>query len=264
MCYQSGGQRYRNMSTLNVLITTEMLSATFANVDDMQITMLVLVSFALDMFYLCMQILFLSIHMLYIDDKIQNLINNSEDIRQIVLLTDGMDTRPYRLNWPRLSVIYDVSPGEVFTAATQQLRGTGAKVSQNCVLLHTPLESHDIQACLSKNGFNGNRISLWVLQGLPLSTTTSLEHLLLLISNLAMKGSIVIGELPHFTDCTAPMDMGLEQDKLEKLFFTHGFRVSFVQYDTVAEDIGLDLAITLEQCGTMLFVAEQLRFSDAQ
>lgn len=200
----------------------------------------------------------------YIDDKIQNLINNSEDIRQIVLLTDGMDTRPYRLNWPRLSVIYDVSPGEVFTAATQQLRGTGAKVSRNCVLLHTPLESHDIQACLSKNGFNGNRISLWVLQGLPLSTTTSLEHLLLLISNLAMKGSIVIGELPHFTDCTAPMDMGLEQDKLEKLFFTHGFRVSFVQYDTVAKDIGLDLATTWEQCGTMLFVAEQLRFSDAQ
>jgi hypothetical protein len=34
-----------------------------------------------------------------------------------------MDTRPYRLNWPRLSVIYDVSPGKVFTAATQQLRG---------------------------------------------------------------------------------------------------------------------------------------------
>jgi hypothetical protein len=57
---------------------------------------------------------------------------------------------------------------------------------------------------------------------------------------------------------------GLEQDKLEKLFFTHGFRVSFVQYDTVAKDIGLDLATTWEQCGTMLFVAEQLRFSDAQ
>jgi len=36
-----------------------------------------------------------------------------------------------------------------------------------------------------------------------------------------------------------------------------------VQYDDVAKDIGLDLATPWE-CGRMLFVAEQLRFSDAQ
>jgi len=55
----------------------------------------------------------------------------------------------------------------------------------------------------------------------------------------------------------------LEQDNLEKFFFTQGFRVNFVQYDDVAKDIGLDLATPWE-CGRMLFVAEQLRFSDAQ
>ncbi|WVZ62552.1 hypothetical protein U9M48_012291 [Paspalum notatum var. saurae] len=200
----------------------------------------------------------------YIDDKLQSLINSSEDIRQIVLLTDGMDTRPYRLSWPRLSVVYDVSPGKVFSTATQQLRGTGAKLSRNSVLLHTPLETTDLQEGLSKNGFNGNRLSLWVLQGLPLPTITSFEKLLLVISNLAMKGSIFIGELPHFPDCTAPTDMGLEQRSLEKLFFTQGFRVSFVQYENVAKDIGLDLATPWEQHGRVLFVAEQLQFSDAQ
>nr|CAB3452502.1 unnamed protein product [Digitaria exilis] len=157
----------------------------------------------------------------YIDDKLQNLISNSEDIRQIVLLTDGMDTRPYRLSWPRLSVVYDVSPGKVFSTATRQLRGSGAKVSRNCVLLHTHLESPDLQESLSKNGFNGNRLSLWILQG-------------------------------------------WEQDNLEKLFFTWGFRVSFVQYDDVAKDIGLDIAAPWQQHGRVLFVAEQLRFSDAQ
>ncbi|PAN10197.2 hypothetical protein PAHAL_2G078000 [Panicum hallii] len=157
----------------------------------------------------------------YIDDKLQNLVSNSEDIRQIVLLTDGMDTRPYRLSWPRLSVVYDVSPGKVFSTATRQLRGSGAKVSRNCVLLHTPLESPDLQEGLSKNGFNGNRLSLWVLQG-------------------------------------------LEQENLEKLFFTQGFQVSFVRYDDVVKDVGLDLATPWEQRGRLLFVAEQLRFSDAQ
>ncbi|CAL5076217.1 unnamed protein product [Urochloa decumbens] len=177
--------------------------------------------------------------------------------------SDGMDTRPYRLSWPRLSVVHDVSPGKVFSTATRQLRGSGAKVSRNCVLLHTPLESHDLQEGLSKNGFNGNRLSLWLLQGLPLPTTRCLENLLLVISNLAMKGSIFIGELLHFRDNTASMDMGLEQENLEKLFFTHGFRVSFVQYEDVAKDIGLDVT-PWEQHGRMLFRAEQLRFSDAQ
>jgi hypothetical protein len=47
--------------------------------------------------------------------------------------------------------------------------GSGAKVSRNCVLLHTPLESPDLQEGLSKNGFNGNRLSLWVLQVVSLT-----------------------------------------------------------------------------------------------
>lgn len=160
--------------------------------------------------------------------------------------------------------MYNVSPGGVFNAATQQLRGTGAKVSRNCVLLHTPFESPDLQDSLCKNGFNGNRLSLWVLQGLPLFTPASLENLLLVISNLAMKGSIFIGELPHFSDWTAPMDMVSEQDKLENLFFTRGFQVSFEHYENIAKGVGLNLAPPGEQRGRVLFVAEQLRFSDAQ
>jgi O-methyltransferase involved in polyketide biosynthesis len=42
---------------------------------------------------------------------------------QIVLLSDGMDTRPYRLNWPRLSVIYDLSPERVHELGTKRLKG---------------------------------------------------------------------------------------------------------------------------------------------
>lgn len=79
-----------------------------------------------------------------------------------------------------------------------------------------------------------------------------------------MKGGIFIGEVPHFPDWTAAADMVSEQDRLENLFFTQGFRVSFVLYENVAKDFGLDLAPQREQCGRVLFVAEQLRFSDAQ
>uniref|UniRef100_A0A0E0E9L3 S-adenosyl-L-methionine-dependent methyltransferase n=1 Tax=Oryza meridionalis TaxID=40149 RepID=A0A0E0E9L3_9ORYZ len=200
----------------------------------------------------------------YIDDKLQHFISNSDDLRQIVLLTDGMDTRPYRLSWPRLSVVYDVSPGRVFITASQQLRGAGAKISRNCVVLHTSSESPDLQAGLNKNGFNGNRPSLWVLQGLPLFTFKSLEDLLLVIGNLAMKGSIFIGEVPRFTQWGIATDMASEQDRLENLFFTQGFRVSFVHYEEVAKDVGLGLDSPPEVHGRALFIAEQLRFSDAQ
>jgi hypothetical protein len=56
----------------------------------------------------------------------------------------------------------------------------------------------------------------------------------------------------------------LKHDNLEKLFFTQGFRVSFVQYEDVAKDIGFDLPNSWEPHGRVLFVAEQLRFSDSQ
>jgi hypothetical protein len=59
---------------------------------------------------------------------------------------------------------------------------------------------------ISRNCISCNKIAM-ALQGLPLSTSSSLENLLLVVSNLAMKGSIFIGELTHFPDWTAEADM---------------------------------------------------------
>lgn len=42
---------------------------------------------------------------------------------QVVLLTDGMDTRPYRLSWPTSTMIFDISPDRVFNTAAQKLEG---------------------------------------------------------------------------------------------------------------------------------------------
>lgn len=45
------------------------------------------------------------------------------------------------------------------------------------------------------------------LQGFPMFTSAGLENLLLIVSNLAMKGSIFIGAVPHFPDWTPAADM---------------------------------------------------------
>lgn len=43
---------------------------------------------------------------------------------QVVLLSDGMDTRPYRLSWPTSTIIFDVSPERVFKRAAEKLEGS--------------------------------------------------------------------------------------------------------------------------------------------
>lgn len=47
----------------------------------------------------------------------------STDMLQVVLLTDGLDTRPYRLNWPTSTLVFGICPEKVFRGAVQKLQG---------------------------------------------------------------------------------------------------------------------------------------------
>lgn len=42
---------------------------------------------------------------------------------QVVLLSDGMDTRPYRLNWPTSTIIFDISSERIFKKSAEKLAG---------------------------------------------------------------------------------------------------------------------------------------------
>lgn len=42
---------------------------------------------------------------------------------QVVLLTDGMDTRPFRLPWPLATTAFDVSPSDTYNFAAERLEG---------------------------------------------------------------------------------------------------------------------------------------------
>ncbi|KAJ0975302.1 hypothetical protein J5N97_017267 [Dioscorea zingiberensis] len=211
----------------------------------------------------------------FIDDELLDRMSRVDDLRQVVLLTDGMDTRPFRLNWQKPFAIYDVSPGSVFQFASQRLEGIGAKMPRTCMLLHVPSESSNIQELLCEKGFNGNRPSFGLfsdrlidqfylisLQGLPLMTFASLNDVLFLVSSLAMKGCVFLGELPGWLIGTEFGNMAAAQKWLESLFMSHGFQVRVVDYAEVARKVNLDPPT--EEFYSVLFVAEQLRFSDAQ
>ncbi|KAF5181578.1 S-adenosyl-l-methionine-dependent methyltransferases superfamily protein, partial [Thalictrum thalictroides] len=198
----------------------------------------------------------------FIDDKLFSVVNHVDGVRQIVLLTDGMDTRPYRLKWPNSSIIFDISPERIFRTAAQNLKGVGAKIPKSCLLVHVPSESSDIQEILCRKGFNGNRPSVWAMQGLPMMTLASFIDVLVTVSSLATKGCFFVGELPAWL---AETEIVIKPDTrrwIDRIFMSNGFRVEVISYDEVVKDIRRNPPSG--DCKYILFVAEQLRLSDVQ
>ncbi|KAL8028026.1 hypothetical protein ABFS82_14G131500 [Erythranthe guttata] len=196
----------------------------------------------------------------FIDDKLLSTIDKIDGLRQVVLLTDGMDTRPYRINWPSSTIIFDVSPDITFRRSIQSLQDVGAKIRRSCLLLHVPSETSDIEQVLCSKGYNGARPSFWVFQGLPLHTLGNFKDILRLASNLAMKGSLFVGELPSSFFET---DKSTKMEWMDKIFTSHGLKVKMIEYDEVARNLGKQESIPHCQ-ENVLFVAEQLQFSDVQ
>lgn len=118
---------------------------------------------------------------------------------QVVLLGCGMDTRPFRLGWPRGTLLFLLAPGEVHAAAERALRGVGAAVPSGCLLRRVPINlevcgsppedwrfsagrtvhgkrcTSSIESCvqgdvddfgvtLEAAGYRGDRLSIWGLQ----------------------------------------------------------------------------------------------------
>ncbi|EXB33501.1 Putative S-adenosyl-L-methionine-dependent methyltransferase [Morus notabilis] len=198
----------------------------------------------------------------FIDDKLLDIVNQIDGLKQVVLLTDGMDTRPYRLSWPTSTIMFDVSPDRIFKTAAEKLEDVGAKMPKGCLFRHVPLESSNLQQSLRAKGFNGNLPSVWAIQGLPLMTLSSFEEILLLVSGLATNGCFFLGELPAWlAETDTAIKYGI-REWMEKVFMSNGFRVNMISHDEVARSLGKSL--TPENYNNMLFLAEQLRFSDDQ
>ncbi|XP_072065997.1 O-methyltransferase 1, chloroplastic isoform X3 [Arachis hypogaea] len=194
----------------------------------------------------------------FIDDKLLHTVNLIDGVKQVVLLTDGMDTRPYRLRWPASTIIFDISPERIFQIAAEKLEGAGAKVPKGSLLYHIPLESSDIKQNLQLRGYNGSRPSIWAMQGFPMMTLANFEEVLSMLSSLAMEGSFFLGELPTFL---SDAETEIKQ-WLDKLFMSNGFRVEMINHKGVSESSKEEFASA--HYSNKLFVAEQLRLSDDQ
>ncbi|CAI5471935.1 unnamed protein product [Closterium sp. Yama58-4] len=229
-----------------------------------------------------------------IEEAVAQLVGGAEEVRQVVLLTDGCDTRPYRMAWPRPMVLFDVSPAAPYTACHNLLHEAGARPACGSVVRHVSADLSTGEDWrdegwgekLQRLGYRGDRPSLWVLQGLPQLSASGLKAILGHLQGLLMTGCQVIGELP--LHAIAPQaiagtgESGSQEDPsvavaaLSALFASHGLLAEVHSNVPVA-------ALYAQQCPTaqrllddlsgsdgpaprnmMLFSATQQRMSDAQ
>ncbi|XP_078439622.1 S-adenosyl-L-methionine-dependent methyltransferases superfamily protein [Wolffia australiana] len=182
----------------------------------------------------------------FIDNKILSLASggaSADEVKQIVLFSDGFDTRPYRIKWPRGTIIFHISSEIVSKIARQKLEAVGAKIGKTCRLIHVPSESPNLQAALSSRGFHGGSASSWVIQGFPLRSIEEVKEVLSVVSSLAAKGSGIVGELPKRL---------IDDQTVNEVFLSLGFAANTVN---LRDD---------DDYENLIFVAEQLRFSDYQ
>ncbi len=86
-------------------------------------------------------------------------------IRQVVILASGLDTRPYRLWWPRGTTVYEIDRPEVLDFKSEALRGLGARLTANRCVVGIDLHQ-DWPAALRRVGFDADQPTAWIAEGL--------------------------------------------------------------------------------------------------
>jgi methyltransferase (TIGR00027 family) len=116
-------------------------------------------------------------------------------IHQTVILASGLDSRGYRLSWPARMTVFEIDQPQVleFKAATLASLGAESTVELQAV----PIDlRHDWPAALSAVGFNPDRPTVWIAEGLfAFLPSDAQERLLDNVTELSADGSRLIVEI---------------------------------------------------------------------
>ena len=88
-----------------------------------------------------------------------------EGVRQSVILAAGLDARPYRLSWPRGSVVYEVDQPKVIEFKSEAMSALGVTPAAHRKAVSIDLRD-DWPAALRRSGFDDTRPTAWSAEGL--------------------------------------------------------------------------------------------------
>jgi len=128
------------------------------------------------------------------DTIIEDRIN--KNVRQIVNLGCGFDSKVYRLNLPPELKFYEIDVPAVLNYKSEVMHKINAKPKCQHYQIAMDLTNKDEWATqLLQNGFDKNLPTIFVLEGLVIYLNDDeLRILFSLISNLSAKNSVVIGD----------------------------------------------------------------------
>jgi methyltransferase (TIGR00027 family) len=89
----------------------------------------------------------------------------AKGIRQFVIVAAGLDSRSYRLSWPVQTTIYEVDQPEVVEFKQRTLAALGAAPTAELHAVGIDLRC-DWPAALRQCGFDPNRTTAWIAEGL--------------------------------------------------------------------------------------------------
>jgi methyltransferase (TIGR00027 family) len=131
---------------------------------------------------------YLSIRTRFFDDALLRAVEQA-DLRPIVLLAAGMDSRAFRLAWPDGVTVFEVDRGEVLDCKEVILGGLGAKPRCERRVVRADLEG-DWTSALSGAGFDKNRPAAFLVEGLLMYLeAAAVSSLLSALQRLARPGS---------------------------------------------------------------------------
>src|SRR6185312_3685301 len=101
----------------------------------------------------------------------------SAAITQMVILGSGLDTRAYRLPWPRRIVLYEIDQPKVLQFKAETLAGHG--VSPTVTLREIGIDlREDWVSALRDAGFDESRPAAWLAEGLLMYLPAAAQDLL--------------------------------------------------------------------------------------
>lgn len=158
-------------------------------------------------------------------------------VRQAVILASGLDSRPYRLDWPAGTVVFEIDQPKVIEFKTETLAAIGASPTAERRAVSIDLRE-DWPAALRAHGFDDTAPTAWSAEGLLVYLPPEAQDRLFdNITALSAPGSRLATE--YHPDAGAGMasrtrinekwrDMGLDLD-LSNLIYT-GERNAVVDY----------------------------------
>ena len=164
-------------------------------------------------------------------------------MRQVVLAAAGLDTRAFRLDWPSGTQVYEMDLPEVLDAKEDVIAAAGAKPNCERLTIGVDLQETTWPEALLAAGYQPERPSVWLIEGLLFYLTRpAVQGLLEKVGALTATGSLlgldVMNRGLFFSPVAWPMQVALARrgatgrfgtNDPERLMARHGWEADVTQ-----------------------------------